>query len=194
MISRNGEIDAAYVSQDVAVCISLSVQCVEVFLNVYFRRLVESERFRHARETLLEDQANWKFGLEKKIDQWPALLFSRHDSGCADHEAPKIVKGSGVGQRFEDLRRTRNELMHFKNQDVSWSVPDEGVAFHGLSDTTFYHSLVEADAHRALEVAESFVCEVFKMQGIAEHQLPIAMYRWTGKAIARPQGTHALQR
>lgn len=185
LIAQNREIDPTYVQQDVAVCLSLSVQCVEVFLNVYFRRLVESERFSHARDELLKDQENWKFGLERKMDKWPTLLFSRSAIDLKTSGTPCIAKGSGVGQSFERLRRKRNALMHFKNQDVSVTSPDGGVVIHGLSDTTDYHSLTETDAHHALEVAESFVCEVFKMQGLDHAQLPIAMFRWTGKSPAR---------
>ena len=165
----NASADPSQRRQDAAVCVALAVQCIEVFLNVYFRRLIESERFNDARARILADLEK-QIGLEQKIEQWPNLVFNRGFS-----------KSSGVGQRVHKLRKTRNALMHFQNQNETFEPPDSNVAYHGLSNTTVFDSLKIADALQALETAESFVLEIFKMQDVSEDQLPPAMRQWTDK-------------
>ena len=154
--------------QDTAVCITLSVQCVEVFLNVYFRRIADDERFAHVHDELMNDLKNRSFGLSRKIDKWPKLVFKR-----------KIDKGSVIGRRFSDLQKLRNGLMHFQHDNISIEMP--GLAVHGLSDTTAFDSLTAETALDALDVAESFALEIFKLQGVPETALAGHMRRWTGK-------------
>ena len=157
--------DSNQARQDTAVCIALAIQCIEVFFNVYFRRLTEVERFQHLRDELLAKLGN---GLDQKAKEWPRLLFGR-----------EIAKTHGIGKRLDDLRIKRNSLMHFKHQNESIELA--GVSFRGLSNTVVYDSLRAQDAYDALDTVESYVLEIFKLQGIPDAKLPLQMRRWTGK-------------
>lgn len=54
------EQDASITRQDSALCIILSVQCVEVFFNMYFRTIASESEFEHISERLLVDLKNTK--------------------------------------------------------------------------------------------------------------------------------------
>jgi hypothetical protein len=156
------------VRQDAAICVILAVQCVEVFFNVYFRVLVSDPEFSHASEKILADLNDRKCGLDKKIKNWPRLVFGK-----------KLPLGNGVGQRFMTLKEKRHDLMHFKSSHETHAF--DGLEFHGLADTSVYDALTVESAFDALHVAEGFLCEVFRLQGFSSERLPHELHSWTGK-------------
>ena len=154
--------------QDAAVAVILAAQCVEVFLNVFFRVLVSEPSYSHAEEKICTDLRNSGFGLDRKLKEWPERVFGK-----------RIELGSGVGQRFIALKDTRNRLMHFASSHQTISIP--GVDIHGLGDISVYSELSLKTALDALATAEDFLCQVFALRGIAFDELPHAMHSWTGR-------------
>jgi hypothetical protein len=56
----------------------------------------------------------------------------------------------------------------------------QGVAIHGLADTSAFESLGDHSAIQALKTAEGFLVEVFRLRGIKETDIPGALHSWTG--------------
>lgn len=154
--------------QDAALCVILAVQCVEVFFNVYFRVLISEPAYAHAAEEISKDLARTQCGLDRKIKNWPKLVFRQG-----------LSLDKGAGQRFIELKNLRHKLMHFTSSHQTLAIP--GVSIHGLVDTTAYESLSERAALEALHTAEAFLCEVFTLRGISPHDLPHALHSWTGR-------------
>ena len=162
------EQDESALRQDAALCVILAVQCVEVFFNVYFRVLISEPNYAHAAEKISADLASTQCGLDRKIKDWPLLVFGK-----------KLPLGEGAGQRFVALKDLRHKLMHFTSSHETFSMP--GIAIHGLADTSAYQSLSGKAAIEALHTAEAFLCEVFAMRGIPPEQFPDALHSWTGR-------------
>lgn len=160
--------DDSALHQDAALCVILAVQCVEVFFNVYFRVLISEPAYAHAAEKISADLASTQCGLDKKIKDWPLLVFGQ-----------KLPLGEGVGQRFVTLKNTRHKLMHFTSTHETLSIPR--VAIHGMADTSAYHALTARSAIEALYTAEAFLCEVFRLRGISSENFPHALHSWTGR-------------
>ena len=160
--------NASEVRQDSALCIILAVQCVEVFFNVYFRVLISESAFAHANERISADLQKTQIGLDRKIKEWPELVFGR-----------KLSLDKGAGQQFVKLKNLRHTLMHFTSSHETISIP--GVAIHGMADTSAYESLSAKSAIEALHTAEALLCEIFTLRGITPENLPDALYSWTGR-------------
>jgi len=160
--------DAAALRQDAAICIILAVQCVEVFLNIYFRVLISEPTFAHAADRISSDLQKTQFGLNRKIKEWPKLVFGRG-----------LSLDKGAGQKFVALKNLRDALMHFTSSHEMIAIP--GVEIHGLANTSAYESISVTSAIEALHTAEAFLCEVFALRGISSENLPRALHSWTGR-------------
>jgi hypothetical protein len=154
--------------QDAALSVILAVQCVEVFLNVFFRVVVSEPEFLKAADRICGDLEDPRVGLDRKVKEWPEVVFGK-----------KLELGRGPGQRFIQLKDTRHRLMHFTSSHQTFE--HGGVFIHGLADTTLYENLSAETAMQALRTAEEFLCEVFKLRGIATEALPHALHAWTGR-------------
>lgn len=155
------------IRQDAALCVILAVQCVEVFLNVYFRILITEPGYTHAAEKVMDDLAKTQCGLDYKIKNWPVLVFGK-----------RLSLDKGAGQQFIDLKNLRHRLMHFTSSHETFDVP--GVAIQGLADISVYNSLSAKTGIEALQTAEAFLCEVFTLRGISSEKLPAQLHSWTG--------------
>ena len=165
---RQGQLGESEMRQDAAIAVILAVQCVEVFLNVFFRVLVSEATFSHAEERICADLKNTGFGLDQKLKEWPLAVFGQ-----------RLELGSGVGQRFQVLKNTRHRLMHFTSTHETLAIP--GVEIHGLARTSVYAGLSLQTAFDALHTAEDLLCEVFTLRGIPPENLIHAMHLWTGR-------------
>ena len=164
----NPDNDAQEIRQDSAIAIILSIQCVEVFLNVYFRVVVSEPDFSHAFIKINSDLHDTKFGLERKLKDWPKLVFDK-----------KLDFSSGASQRLKKLKNQRNKLMHFKSSHETILISE--IVINGLADTTSYESLNTQSAIDALSTAEDFLCEIFTLRGIVPENLSHSLHSWTGK-------------
>jgi len=167
-VSESAEQDESALRQDSALCIILAVQCVEVFFNVYFRVLISEPNYAHAAKKIFADLANTRYGLDRKIKDWPCDVFGK-----------KLAFGQGAGQRFVALKSLRHKLMHFTSSHETITMP--GIEIIGLADTSAYHSLSAESARDALDTAEAFICEVFILRGIPATDLQHALHAWTGR-------------
>lgn len=165
--SRAAQEDSA-LRQDAAFCVILAVQCVEIFFNVYFRVLISETNYAHAAEKISADLASTQCGFDRKIKDWPRLVFGL-----------TLPLGEGTGQRFVTLKNIRNKLMHFTSTHETLSIP--GISINGLADISVYHELSAKSAIEALDTAEAFLCEVFRLRGISSEDLPHALHSWTGR-------------
>lgn len=155
------------IRQDAALCVILAVQCVEVFLNVYFRIIITEPGYTHAAEKIKDDLSKTQCGLDHKIKNWPVLVFEK-----------RLSLDKGFGQQFINLKNLRHRLMHFTSSHEAFNIP--GVTILGLSDVSVYNELSERTGIEALQTAEAFLCEVFTLRGIPVEDLPYHLHSWTG--------------
>jgi len=163
--------DADEVRQDSAMAIVLAVQCVEVFMNVFFRVVVSEPEFSKSADQICRDLADTRFGLDRKLKDWPKAVFGKG-----------LELGQGPGQRFVTLKDMRHRLMHFTSSHQTFE--HDNVVIHGLADTSVYDNLSAESAVQALRTAEEFLCEVFRLRGIGAEGLPHALHAWTGRPPA----------
>lgn len=156
------------VRQDAAMAIVLAVQCVEVFLNIFFRVVVSEPDFSKSADRICADLKDPRVGIDRKLKDWPKVVFGQ-----------KLELGHGAGQRFLVLKDMRHRLMHFTSSHQK--MEHDGIVIQGLADTTVYDNLKVESATQALRTAEDFLCEVFRLRGIAVDALPHALHSWTGK-------------
>jgi hypothetical protein len=166
-IEQHEDHDKEIIQQDAALGVILAVTGVEIFLNVYFRVLIDEEPYKHAAPCILGDLEK-QVSLEKKIKKWPSTVFGK-----------QLNLGAGVGQLFTNIKTLRNRLVHFSSSHEKIELP--GFKMQGMADISVYASLNAHSANSALEVAEQFICEIFRLRGISEQECPHALHAWIGK-------------
>jgi len=149
-----------------AICLHLAVLAVETFVNVYFRLLVAERQYAPHKEWILSDIAARK-GIEYKLKQWPKALFG----GEWD-------TAQGIGQRFEDMRKARNNLMHYRYEPQKVHIL--GTAVHGLTNISPYHGLGAAQAREFFTTMRDTIAELLRLSGKNEQEVPNALHAWTG--------------
>jgi hypothetical protein len=159
--------DENEMKEDVALCLMQAIAVVEVFLNVFFRVVVEEPGFSQHKPRLLKDLKGRR-SLEYKLKDWPAAILGK----AVNFEEP-------AAKAFLALKERRNGLMHFTSSHESVFV--SGVAIHGLADTTNLDRLTRADAVGAVEAVEGMIYILLRARGISEQNLPHALHSWTGK-------------
>ena len=152
--------------RQIALSIFQSVTAVETFLNVYFRVVVSENRFNQHEQYFLKTISERK-PLEYKLKNWPKTILGRN-----------LSLDSGIGKSFVDLKNLRNSLMHFVSshdtvQVASW-------VFRGMANIDQYENLTVADARKALETAESFAREIFRLKGVKENEMQTMLQLWIG--------------
>ncbi len=166
-IDQHQDHDKETIQQDAALGVILAVTGVEIFMNVYFRVLVDEAPYKYAAPCIIYDLEN-QVSLEKKIKKWPEAVFGQ-----------KLNFNAGIGQQFTNIKTLRNKLAHFSSSHETIELP--GVKIQGMADTSVYASLTAHSAVNALEVAERFICEILRLRGISEQECPHALHAWTGK-------------
>ena len=160
--------DERHVQQEVAVSIFLAVTTVEVFLNVFFRLVVEEEGYREYKEQLLQDLLPPFLSLDKKIKQWPRQILGT-----------QIDLDAGPGREFVDLKNLRNKLMHFTSTHETLKLP--GFRVEGLPNTAVFDSLTVTYSERAVGAVEGFLQAVFGAKGLSVGSVSKNLHFWTGK-------------
>lgn len=153
--------------QETAMCIIMAVTIVEIFLNLYLRIVIEENGFSKNKTQVLKDM-NGRCSLDKKLKTWPQLIFGK-----------KLRLESGPGKDFMDLKRLRNNLVHFKSSWETINFP--GVVINGMANTTDYNCLKPSDAENAVMVAENMLAEIFRLRGMTEQQISYALHLWAAK-------------
>jgi len=162
--------DAGITRQQVTLCIFQSVTAIETFLNLYFRVIVSEKEFKRHEQYFLKT-INDRKSLEYKLKHWPKTILGR-----------ELILNSGIGKAFVDLKNLRNSLMHFVSSHETVRVPN--IEIQGLANIDHFESLVIEDAHKALVLAEDFLCEIFRLRGIKEADYNYMLRLWSAKAPA----------
>jgi hypothetical protein len=158
--------------QDTMVCIILSITTVETFLNSVFRIIVTEPGYTQHEKSLLEDLRSL-LSLDRKLKKWPKDILGN----SLDLEV-------GIGKEFVELKKRRNDLMHFSSSHETFKLPDN-VIIGGLANTQVFTDLTPMDAIKSISIIERFIQEIFRLKGVASEQIPQYLHFWTGK-VASP--------
>jgi len=155
--------------QDVALCIFMAITIVEAFINIYFRIIVEEQGFAQYKALIVKDLKSHKT-IDYKIRNWPRRIFGK-----------TLNFSEGIPKQFLELKRLRNELMHFKSSHEAMHMP--GVSVYGLADTSALDDLDISKAFLAHDIAEGMLIQLFRLRGIAENEMSSHIHLWTGRII-----------
>jgi len=150
----------------------MSVTIIEAFLNIYFYLLVSEEKYSQHFEQISKEISNTSYSLDKKIKNWPVLLFNKG-----------LDLGSGVGQKFQNLKNLRNELLHFQSDHNELVV--ENIRISKLLDITVYEKLAEYDVESCQTIVLDFASEIFRLVGIQENKIGAFIHLWFGDLSRR---------
>lgn len=154
--------------QCAALAVIMAVTAAEVFMNLWFRVRIEEQHSVAEKDAFLKDLSFPRpASLDSKLKRWPERYFGI-----------PIDLSSGPGAEFVKLKSLRNSIVHFTSSHDS--VELEGVAIHGLADTTDYDGLGYEHANWALRTAENLVAEIIRMAGASEKEVRHALHAWTG--------------
>lgn len=160
-----------------ALSVILGVSAVEAFTNTFYRTLVGDPKFVSHRAMVMADleppDGGAPKGLLYKLRTWPQKILNK-----------SFNWQKGVAADFDELRKKRNELMHFSGhqQDVELL----GIHIVGMMDTSCYDNLTMDDAVEAVVLAEGMLAETLRLQGVSEENIPHQLHHWTGM----PPGGH----
>ena len=145
----------------------LAISAVEVFMNLWFR-IHASEQSDIALQDALAKDLEKKISIDQKLALWP----KRHLKVELNLKAEPV-------RNFLVLKSRRNSIIHFQSNHES--IHASNIIIHGLADTTEYDLLSGASAQEALNTAEEFVAEVFRIAGFDAGTSEVALAGWVGK-------------
>tara|TARA_R110001583_G_C5523713_1_gene397835 strand:+ start:271 stop:852 length:582 start_codon:yes stop_codon:yes gene_type:complete len=174
--------DANIARQEAALAIVMAVNAVEVFLNLYFRVVVEEDGFEEHKSYLLGG-INKRKGLDFKVKNWPRKILGN-----------SVDLSKETGKEFYKLKELRNSIVHFTSSHDTVDLGGTGVIFKGLAETSSYNSLQYSHARNALDTSRRFVEQIFRLRGIEESLLPHALHSWCGVPINKSSKTDAEKR
>ena len=151
--------------------IVLSVTAVETFINMYFRVLVEEEKYKSYKnmvvsESISKDGVRAK-GLEYKLNKWPNQILGKN-----------INFNTGIGKEFDELRNKRNNLTHFTSEYETLTVGN--IVIEGLANTEAFDSLDKAEAINSAIIAKEFIEHILFLSGLKKINIQHAIHQWTG--------------
>lgn len=149
-----------------AMTVIQAVTAVEVFMNLWFRAVVEQAKDDLKAGALLRD-LEAKTSLERRLTTWPKKFLGH-----------RIDLRNGPGGAFVSLKDLRNSIVHFSTTHETVHAPQ--LIIHGLADTTAYDEMDSATADAAVATAEAFVTELFRIRGFDAATSERALFAWTG--------------
>jgi hypothetical protein len=156
----------------IAAAIILVVGAVEAYLNIVGRLWVEQvPDFEHADRIRKDLARRVPFGT--KLRTWPEMLFGQ-----------PLALDAGTPKEFVELVELRNYLMHFTSTYDTLQV--ENVPIRGLTDMTRFYQLDAPAGRSAVDLAESTIFELIRLQGLSEERVLMAGTMWSGRP-AYPQ-------
>jgi hypothetical protein len=165
---RGKAVNEGYIKNIAMMSIFMSVACVEAFINMFFRELLEDNKYSHLKDKTLPEMENNRFGLEQKIKQWPERFFSKN------------VYGTKPGKAFQQIKNTRNSLLHYRHTYEPIEV-EQGVTWAGLTDFTIFDKLTNEYSFNARDIATNFIREILLASGCAEDRVHLNLQHWTGE-------------
>jgi hypothetical protein len=171
-------LEEAHLRIFVMLSVIAAVTAVEVFVNVFFRRLVEDTSFfkgakeaADAKQLVLADLQNGE-GIDHKLRHWPPKVLGK-----------PLKWQKGVAHQFNALREMRNDLVHFRAFHESHPLLDVMAA--PVVDPSPFNDLELVNADEALALAEAMIREIQRLRGTPEEELDHALHYWSGRP---PQG------
>lgn len=147
----------------------MSVAAVEAFLNMFFRILVEEERFQHLKADLIEQIENRSFSLEKKIRKWPEKFFHKN------------FYNSEAGKAFREIKDKRNELMHYFPTVAEIGGFPYPFNKYGMTDSTVFYRLPLELVRNVKVIVKNVMNELFEMAGYKGTHSYFVIENWTGE-------------
>ena len=151
--------------------ILLAVTAVETFINMYFRVLVEEEKYKPHKDMVLSDSISKDGvrakGLKQKLNRWPNKVLGKN-----------INFNAGIGKEFDDLRKHRNDLTHFTSDYKSLTVGN--ITIEGLANTEAFDKLNKDEAINSARIAKEFIEHILSLSGINNGNVQHAVHQWTG--------------
>ncbi|HRS51447.1 MAG TPA: hypothetical protein P5067_03345 [Candidatus Marinimicrobia bacterium] len=147
----------------------MTVTCVEVFLNMFFRILLEESRFEHLKEQTIKEMESTRFGLESKIRKWPERFFHKN------------FINSKAGKEFIKYKKIRNGLIHYQatcKEIVPFPTPFNK---YGVTDTSIFHNLEYDYVQNSKNVVKGVIEEMFKLSGHLNSHPYFTIDNWTGE-------------
>lgn len=163
--------DKSLERRESALAIVMAVNAVEVFLNLYFRVLVEEEDFKKHKNYLLKNFKERK-GLDFKVKNWPKVILKK-----------PIDLSQGIGKDFQKVKSLRNNIVHFTSTHETIELSNSSIFMNGLANTTEYNALDKHKAQHALDTARIFVSSIVSIRGVKEPHLSNVMHGWCGLPI-----------
>ena len=163
------ETDSNIINQKAALCLHLGILILESFMNIYFRLLVEEDKYSQFKNRILSEIKNRK-SIDYKLKKWPSLFFNK-----------KLTFENGIGRDLMKMKEERNSIMHFNY--TYETIHLDSVTVNGLADTTFYHSLDYSKAQEYFQTSINAIKEILSFSGISEDKLPFLLQRWTSVII-----------
>lgn len=147
--------------------ILMAVTVVETFYNIYFSLLVSDKKYQKHREKILKDVKNPNFSFEKKLKEWPILLFDKN-----------IQFGAGIGQKFSNLKNLRNKLLHFlpEYKNIEFS----NIKIESVVDISIYNDLDKFDATNCPSMILDFISELFILANCPKEKVGHQIHIWFG--------------
>ena len=158
--------------------IIVSVTIIDAFLNIYFFLLVSEEKYSYHMEQIKNEIKKTSFPLDKKVNQWPMLLFNKN-----------VDFGSGVGQKFMNLKNLRNKLLHFQSDHNELDI--QNIKISKLLDITIYEELAQYDVDSCQSIVLDLASEIFRLVGIQKDKIPHFIHSWFGD-LSRIKGKNAI--
>jgi hypothetical protein len=151
-----------------ALAVIMSINVIEVFMNIWFQVHVEQSADLELKAKLKAEIS--KATLDIKIKSWPQKYLSSH-----------FDISIGIGAELMKLKSLRNKIVHFTSKYETFSIP--GVQIHGLANTTDYDELDFNTATWALETVEKYIGEIFLMAGSSKSDIPAQLHGWIGHVL-----------
>jgi hypothetical protein len=150
--------------------IIMSVTVVETFMNVYFFLLASEEKYSERFELITKEIRS--ASLDSKIKRWPKKLLGK-----------KINLGSGVGQKFQNLKKLRNKLLHFQSEHNE--LMHDNIQLKKLIDISVYENILEYDVESCPSLVLDCVSKIFSLVGIPENKMGGFIHTWFGDLSRR---------
>ncbi len=147
--------------------ILMTITVVETFYNLFFSLLVSSDKYQIHKERILSDIRDTKYSFEKKLKEWPDVLFHKN-----------VEFGKGIGQKFLTIKDKRNKLLHFlpeyKNLETS------NLKLESEVDISIYEELDKFDAKSCPSLILDFVSELFIVANHPPERVGHLIHIWFG--------------
>ncbi len=169
-LGKSAARNEAAIRREAFVSVVVGVAVVEAFMNARYRTLATWEARYQEHNGLILGDLRRRVSLESKLKRWPMKLHGK-----------VFALDSGIGKRFDELRRTRNEFIHVDGHETI--EPSPGIIVTGLIDTSTYHNLDASSPTTVADVVQRTVGHLLRIEGLPESQVREQVHFWLGEMV-----------